>query len=83
MGRKKKHNKKHEPVILKGFIANKKVNKTFEIEGFTLLTNNRGGLIDMKPRIDDLYYQFYGRPIELVIEEFPTALWEWNVENNK
>ena len=37
----------------------------------------------MTPRIDDLYYQFYGRPIELVMEEFPTALWEWNVENNK
>ena len=83
MGRKKKNNKKHEPVILKGFVACKKVNKVFEIEGFTLLTNNRGGLIDMKPRIDDLYYRFYGRPIELVMEEFPIALWEWDVENNK
>lgn len=83
MGRKTKHSKKHEPVILKGFIANKKVNKTFEIDGFVFKTNNQGGLIDMTPRIDDLYYQFYGRPIELVMEEFPTALWEWNVENNK
>lgn len=80
---KKKRNKKHEPVILKGFVANTKVKKVFECEGFTLLCNNRGGLIDMKPRIDDLYYRFYGRPIELVMEEFPTALWEWDVEHNK
>lgn len=81
--RKKKHSKKHVPVILKGFVANKKVNKTFECEGFVIATNNQGGVIDITPRIDDLYYTFYGRPIEIVLEEFPTAIWEWNAEHNK
>ena len=81
--KKKKCNKRHEKIKLKGFVANVKVQKVFECEGFTLLCNNRGGLIDMKPRIDDLYYQFYGRPIELVMEEFPIALWELNAKNNK
>ena len=83
MKNKKKRFNTHKPIVLKGFVANKKVNKDFECEGFVFKTNNQGGLIDMTPRIDDLYYQFYGRPIELVMEEFPTALWEWNVENNK
>lgn len=64
----------HRQRLIKGFVENKKVNKTFECEGFTLLTNKHGGLVDMKPRIDDLYYRFYGRPIELVLEEFPDAL---------
>jgi hypothetical protein len=81
--RKKKSNKKHEKIILKGFTAMHKVNKVFECEGMILHTNNQGGLVEMEPRIDDLYYRFYGQPIEIVLQELPTALWEWNVENNK
>lgn len=78
---RKKQNVPHEKVILKGFVANKKVNKDFECNGFTFKTNHRGGLVEMTPRIDDIYYQFYGRPIELVLEEFPAALSKW-YENN-